>query len=182
MFPEVDPVLGPEMRSTGEVLGLAYTAGEAFFKAEEGASSSLPLEGCVLLTLSDRDKKDAVPLGRLFSEAGFSLMATKGTYALLHEAGIKAECVAKLKEGSPDISDHIAEGRVQLLINTPIGRESGIDDSYLRKAAIKARIAYITTTAAAYAAAEGIRQIRENRANGIRSAVNSLQEWHSKIN
>ncbi len=177
MFPEVDPVLGPEMRSTGEVLGLAETTGEAFFKAEEGARATLPLSGTVLISVNHKDKPEVAEIARAMSEAGFRILATGGTYDLIHQAGIPAEKVKKLYEGRPNILDLMANGDIQLIINSPIGKLSAHDDSYLRKAAIKNKIPYITTIAAARAAAEGIRQINcHDRGN-----VRSLQEWHAMI-
>ncbi|MBQ3706057.1 MAG: carbamoyl-phosphate synthase large subunit [Clostridia bacterium] len=177
MFPEVDPVLGPEMRSTGEVLGLAETTGEAFFKAEEGANATLPLEGTVLISVNRKDKPEVEEIARLFSENGFRILATGGTYDIISQAGIPAEKVKKLYEGRPNILDLMTNGDIQLIVNSPIGKDSAHDDSYLRKAAIKYKIPYITTIAAARAAAEGIhRVLRHDRGN-----VRSLQEWHRLI-
>ena len=177
MFPEVDPVLGPEMRSTGEVLGLAETTGEAFFKAEEGAKATLPMEGTVLISLNTDDKPEAVPLARKFREAGFSILATGRTAEKIAAAGIPVEKVLKNYEGRPNVADFITNGRIQLIVNTPQTKQSHHDDSYLRKAAIKARTVYITTVAAAKAAAEGIHYIK-NHDDG---AIHSLQEWHAMI-
>ncbi|MBQ9565215.1 MAG: carbamoyl-phosphate synthase large subunit, partial [Synergistaceae bacterium] len=178
MFPEVDPVLGPEMRSTGEVLGVAETTGEAFFKAEEAAQSRLPLSGTVLFSLSDRDKtEEAVGIVRGFQECGFRLLATKGTCAFLERAGIGAESVRKVSEGRPHILDLVANGGIQLIVNTPKGRALTHDGRALRRSAIKSRIPYITTLAAARAAAEGIRYMREHGGSEPRS----LQEWHSLL-
>ena len=177
MFQEVDPVLGPEMRSTGEVLGMAPTTGEAFFKAEEGASALLPLEGTVLISVNDKDKPEAADLAMDFYEAGFSIMATGRTCDLIREAGIPARKVKKLYEGRPNIQDFITNGDIQLIVNSPVGKASIHDDSYLRKAAIKHRVPYITTIAAGKAAAEGIRQIVKK---GV-SDLHSLQEWHAQI-
>ena len=178
MFQEVDPLLGPEMRSTGEVLGLARTTGEAFFKAEEGAGAKLPLEGTVLISLNSKDKPDAAALAKSFYEDGFKILSTGRTYELIREAGVPAEKVWKLyEEGRPNILDKITNGEIQLIINSPSGKESVHDDSYLRKNAIKARIPYITTVAAAMAAAEGIKQMREH-GNGT---IHSLQSWHGRI-
>ncbi|SFG30336.1 carbamoyl-phosphate synthase large subunit [Oribacterium sp. WCC10] len=177
MFPEVDPILGPEMRSTGEVLGLAETTGEAFFKAEEGARAELPLEGTVLISLNTRDHKYAAEVAEMYHAAGFSIVATDNTHKLITEAGVPAEKVKKLYEGRPNIMDLITNGKIDLVINSPIGKDSIHDDSYLRKSAIKAKIPYITTVAAAKAAAEGIKYVKEHGENKIKS----LQEWHAGI-
>ena len=177
MFPEVDPVLGPEMRSTGEVLGLAETVGEAYFKAQEGAKSVLPLKGTVLLSISDADKDEAVEVARAFYEDGFKVIATAGTAKLIEEAGIPVERVNKIYEGQPNIEDWIINGKIQLIVNTPAGKTAAHDDSYLRKGAIKHRVTYITTMVAAKAAAEGINQMNKHG----NSEVLSLQEWHALI-
>ena len=177
MFPEVDPVLGPEMRSTGEVLGLAETVGEAYFKAQEGAKSVLPLKGTVLLSISDADKDEAVDVARAFYEDGFKVIATAGTAKLIEEAGIPVERVNKIYEGQPNIEDWIINGKIQLIVNTPAGKTAAHDDSYLRKGAIKHRVTYITTMVAAKAAAEGINQMNKHG----NSEVLSLQEWHALI-
>ena len=177
MFQEVDPLLGPEMRSTGEVLGLAATTGEAFFKAEEGASATLPLEGTVLISLNNKDKPEAVELAGLFHENGFRLLATGKTCERIREAGIPVEQVKKLYEGRPNILDLMTNGKIDLIINSASGKESVHDDSYLRKNAIRARIPYITTPAAARAAAEGIAQMKKRES----SECKSLQEWHATI-
>lgn len=177
MFPEVDPILGPEMRSTGEVLGLAETVGEAYFKAQEGAKAVLPLQGTVLLSISDGDKEEAVPVARAFYEDGFKIIATEGTAKLISEAGIPVEQVNKIYEGQPNIEDWIINGKIQLIVNTPAGKTAAHDDSYLRKGAIKHRVTYITTMVAAKAAAEGINQMNKHG----NSEVLSLQEWHGLI-
>ena len=177
MFQEVDPVLGPEMRSTGEVLGISRTPGGAFFKAEEGASATLPLEGTVLISVNRKDKDEIVEVAKLFDEAGFKIVATGTTCDTINAAGIEAEKVLKLYEGRPNILDLMTNGDIDLIVNSPAGKESVHDDSYLRKAAIKNRIPYITTVAAARAAAEGIAYVKEDGKGNVRS----LQEWHSKI-
>ncbi len=177
MFQEVDPVLGPEMRSTGEVLGISRTPGGAFFKAEEGASATLPLEGTVLISVNRKDKDEIVEVAKLFDEAGFKIVATGTTCDTINAAGIKAEKVLKLYEGRPNILDLMTNGDIDLIVNSPAGKESVHDDSYLRKAAIKNRIPYITTVAAARAAAEGIAYVKEDGKGNVRS----LQEWHSMI-
>ena len=175
MFPEVDPVLGPEMRSTGEVLGLARTPGEAFFKAEEAAGATLPLKGAVLISLNSEDKPEAAEIARSFADEDFKIYATGKTFETIVDAGIDAVRIMKNYEGGrPNVEDVIKNGDVQLVINTPIGRGAEHDDGYLRRAAIKARIPYITTVAAAKAAAEGIREVKEKGAGHIRS----LQEYH----
>ena len=177
MFQEVDPVLGPEMRSTGEVLGLSPYWGEAFFKSQEAIQSKLPLEGKVLISVSDKDKDELVELAKGFKENGFEILASKGTYKLITDNGIEAKEVKKLKEGRPNMMDIIVNGEVDLIINTPRGSESAADDSYLRKAAIKKKIPYMTTMAAAKATVNGIKTIKE-RGN---SEVKSLQSLHAQI-
>ena len=177
MFPEVDPVLGPEMRSTGEVLGLAKTYGEAFFKAQEAIQSKLPLEGTVLISVNNRDKEEVIEVAKSFAEDGFKILATGGTYNTIVSAGIEAKRVNKLDEGRPNINDMITNGEIQLIINTPIDKDSVTDDSYLRKAAIKAKVPYMTTIAAALATAEGIHHIKSHEI----SEIKSLQTLHSEI-
>jgi carbamoyl-phosphate synthase large subunit len=176
MFQEVDPVLGPEMRSTGEVLGLADSFGLAYFKAQEATQSPLPSEGCVLITVIDDDKESIVQTARQFVQLGFKIKATKGTHAFLMEKGIQTEPVLKMHEGRPNIVDAIKNGQIQLVINTPIGKQGKYDDSYIRKAAIRYKIPYITTTAAASASIKGITAYR----NGT-SKIKSLQQYHSEI-
>ena len=177
MFPEVDPILGPEMRSTGEVLGISDSTGLAFYKAQEAAKSVLPLEGTVLISLNKADKPEVVELARAFHDAGFNIMATKGNYDRIAEAGIPAQMVKKLHEGRPNIVDHLTNGDIQLVVNSPIGKDSKHDDSYLRKAAVKNRVTYITTAAAARSVAEGISYVKKNG----QGEVKSLQEWHKLI-
>ena len=176
MFPEVDPLLGPEMRSTGEVLGMANTYGEAFFKAQVAASQFLPLEGAVLITVSERDRPGALEAARRFTELGFSLVATEGMHLFLAENGIASSMILKLHEGRPNIVDAIKNGEIQLIVNTPVGKMSVHDDSYIRKAAIKYQVPHITTTAAAIAAAKGISAVRKGRGE-----VRSLQQYHALI-
>ena len=177
MFPEVDPVLGPEMRSTGEVLGLSASVGEAFFKSQEATQTRLPLAGRVLISVNRRDKSEVVEVGRGFQKTGFKIYATRGTWMLFQEAGIEATLVKKLYEGRPNVLDLITNGELDLIINTPVGEESKHDDSYLRKAAIKAKVPYMTTIAAARATIEGILQVQK-AGNG---EVHSLQELHARI-
>lgn len=177
MFPEVDPILGPEMRSTGEVLGLSTYYGEAFYKAQEATQTLLPTSGTVLISVNRKDKDEVIEIAQLFEQAGFKILATSGTYAIITAAGVKAEKVKKLQEGRPNINDLITNGSIDLIINSPSGKESAHDDSYLRKAAIKAKIPYVTTIAGARATAKGILYVQ---AHGD-SDVKSLQELHSEI-
>ena len=176
MFPEVDPILGPEMRSTGEVLGMANTFGGAFFKAQEATQSVLPLEGTVLFTIADRDKSAAIEPVRRFRELGFTIMATEGTHRFLAEKGIETQPISKLDLGRPNLVDAIKSGHIQLLVNTPSGKKGSADSSNIRKAAIKYKIPYISTTAAAIAAARGIAARREGSPE-----VRSLQSYHAQI-
>jgi len=176
MFPEVDPVLGPEMRSTGEVLGLADSFGLAFYRAQEATQSKLPLEGTVLITVAEPDKPGVLEAARQFQNMGFRIRATQGTLAFLDEHGVKSELIKKVHEGRPNIVDAITNGEIQLVVNTPAGKLSVTDDSYIRKSAIKYKVAYVTTTAAAIAAARGIAARRKDAAT-----VRSLQEYHQGI-
>ena len=177
MFPEVDPILGPEMRSTGEVLGLSHFYGEAFFKAQEATQTQLPLKGRVLISVSDKDKEEMLEVARDLLESGFRILATKGTQKILTDAGILSEFVYKLGEARPDINDMIINGKVDLVINTPVGADGASDDSYLRKAAIKKKVPYITTIAAAKAAASGIKSMNKPGCG----VMKSLQELHREI-
>ncbi len=177
MFQEVDPILGPEMRSTGEVLGLSSSYGEAFYKAQEATQTKLPLEGTVLLSVNAKDKPEVVDIARSFHEDGFRLIATGRTFELIYDAGLPVTRVNKLYEGRPNILDMITNGDIQLIVNSPAGKDSRHDDSYLRKAAIKAKIPYMTTMAAARATASGIRFVKEHGQGEVRS----LQELHSEI-
>jgi carbamoyl-phosphate synthase large subunit len=176
MFPEVDPLLGPEMRSTGEVLGLADSFGLAFFKSQQAAKQTLPAEGTVLITVTDQDKASVVGVAREFAKLGFTIKATEGTHRFLTKNGIKSERVLKMHEGRPHIVDAIKNGEIHLIINTPAGKMGKYDDSYIRKAAIKYNVPYITTIAAAAAAAKGIAAMEPRRA-----AVQSLQDYHAAI-
>ena len=178
MFQEVDPVLGPEMRSTGEVLGLSENVGEAFFKAQEATQTRLPKEGNVLMSVSRKDKPELVEIAKKFEACGFGILATGKTYELLRENGIKAERINKMQEGKPNIVDAIINGKIQLIINTPAtGDEKAFDDSYIRKNAIKAKIPYMTTMAAAKATADGIYTVIHDGEIGVKS----LQEIHELI-
>jgi carbamoyl-phosphate synthase large subunit len=176
MYHEVDPVLGPEMRSTGEVLGMADSFGLAYFKAEQAAQPPLPLEGTVLITVADRDKPAVLDVARRFAELGFHIRATQGTHALLVEQGIAAEPIMKMREGRPNIGDAIVNGEIQLVINTPRGKLGTADDSYIRMTAVKRKVPYITTLAAALAAAKGIAACRQGHGQ-----VKSLQHYHADI-
>jgi len=176
MFPDVDPLLGPEMRSTGEVLGLADTYGLAFFKSQEATQTSLPVEGTVLITIADRDKDRIIQVARNFREMNFRILTTAGTCRFLKEHGIDTEPIKKIYEGRPNIVDAIKNGEIDLVINTPAGKQSEYDDSYIRKNAIKYKIPYITTTSAALAATRGIAE-RRNGAYQVRS----LQDYHRRL-
>jgi len=176
MFPSVDPLLGPEMRSTGEVLGMASSYGMAFFKSQEATQTSLPVNGTVLITIADRDKDKILKTAQNFVEMNFKILATGGTQKFLEENGIKAERILKVHEGRPNIVDAIKNGEIQLVVNTPAGKQSEYDDSYIRKTAIKYKIPYITTTSAALASSKGIRDRQ-----GRQYQVKSLQEYHSEI-
>ncbi len=177
MFPEVDPVLGPEMRSTGEVLGLSRSYGEAYFKAQEAVQSKLPTEGTVLISVNKKDKDEIVEVARSLANDGFKIVATSGTCDIINAAGIPAVKAKKLFEGRPNVGDMITNGDFDLVINSPVGKDSVYDDSYLRKAAIKAKAPYITTVAAARVAAEGIHYVKTHEG----SQLKSLQELHSEI-
>ena len=177
MFPEVDPVLGPEMRSTGEVLGMSSDFGDAFYKAEEAAKSILPTSGTVLISVNDRDKAELVEVAKGFYDNGFAIMATGGTCDRIEAAGIPVLKVAKLNEGRPNILDKVMNGNVQLIINTPRDKKGTTDDSYIRKAAIKYKIPYMTTMAAAKAAIAAVKSAKRDG----KLPVKSLQEFHAEI-
>jgi carbamoyl-phosphate synthase large subunit len=177
MFPEVDPVLGPEMRSTGEVLGIDSSFGLAFYKAQEATKGILPMEGTVLFTVCKRDRSQKlVVAAKRLQEVGFKLLATAGTAAFLKENGVEAKSIIKAYEGRPNIVDAVKNGEIQLIVNTPSGKLSVTDDSYIRKSAIKHNVPYITTVAAAVAAAEGIVSRHAGQA-----PIRSLQEWHADM-
>jgi carbamoyl-phosphate synthase large subunit len=176
MFPEVDPVLGPEMRSTGEVLGMADSFGMAFYKAEEATQSKLPDAGAVLITVADADKPGVLEAARQLHQLGFTLRATSGTARFLDENDIPNVPISKVFEGRPNIVDAIKNGEIQLIINTSDSRLSQHDDSYIRKSAVRYKLPYITTTAAALAAARGIAAHKQ----GGRT-VKSIQEYHTDI-
>ena len=177
MFPEVDPVLGPEMRSTGEVLGIASSYGAALYKAEEAAKTILPTEGKVLISVSDLDKPQVVELAQGYYDAGFTIVATSNTYNLIKENGIPVEKIKKIYEGRPNISDALTNGELAMIINTPNGKQSAHDDSYIRKSAIKMKIPYVTNIAAAKASLEGIMEMKIHGSHEVKS----LQEYHKAI-
>ncbi len=176
MFPEVDPVLGPEMRSTGEVLGMADSFGMAYFKSQQAAQQLLPTEGTVLITVSEKDHPAVVEVAKGFAKLGFKIKATEGTHHFLADKGIESELVLKVYEGRPNIVDAIMNREIQLVVNTPAGKRGKYDDSYIRKAAIKYKVAYITTLAAALAAAKGIAAYQKGK-----SGVRSIQSYHEDI-
>jgi carbamoyl-phosphate synthase large subunit len=176
MFPEVDPILGPEMRSTGEVLGMSDSFGMAYYRALEAAQQRLPVSGTVLITVSDEDKQASIQVARRFENLGFKIRATRGTYQFFSNNGIKSDHVDKMHEGRPNIVDAIKNKEIHLVINTPSGRLGKHDDSYIRKAAIKYKVPYITTIAAAVAAARGIEAFQRGHIE-----VKSLQRYHADI-
>ena len=173
-FQGVDPILGPEMRSTGEVMGIGRTFGEAFAKAQTAAGLLLPTRGTVFLSVNARDRTGAVALARKFTDAGFHLVATHGTAAALEEAGLQVERVYKVDEGRPNVVDLIKSDRIQLIVNTPTGQGAVFDEQALRRAAVAARVPMITTLAAAKAAAEGIVALQSGK-----PSVESLQQLHA---
>jgi carbamoyl-phosphate synthase large subunit len=175
-FAGTDPVLGPEMKSTGEVMGISDSFGSAFAKAQLAASNGLPLSGAILITVNDPDKESVTPIARRFQEMGFRLVATRGTANYLRARGIPVSSVFKVHEGRPNCLDMIVNGDVQLLVNTPLGKHAQWDDYTLRQAAIRQRIAYTTTLSAASAASDAILALRSRRAT-----VRSLQEWQQDI-
>jgi carbamoyl-phosphate synthase large subunit len=174
MFPEVDPILGPEMRSTGEVLGMADSFALAYYKAQEAAGQVFPLAGTVLITVSRRDHPGLLNVAREFQALGFRIRATEGTQAFLTLNGVKSDRALKVHEGRPNILDAITNREIQMVINTPVGKASQYDDSYIRKTAIKYRIPYVTTIAAAAAAAKAIDAVRSGK-----PGVRSIQSYHS---
>ncbi|PKN05397.1 MAG: carbamoyl phosphate synthase large subunit [Deltaproteobacteria bacterium HGW-Deltaproteobacteria-9] len=176
MYQEVDPILGPEMRSTGEVLGLADSFGLAYYKAQEATGQSLPGDGTVLITAGEKDKGGFLEVARAFQKMGFKIKASEGTHKYLASQGIASEHILKMHEGRPNIVDAIKNGEIQLVINTPVGRLGKYDDSYIRKAAIKFKVPYITTLAAAVAAAKGIAAFRQGHGR-----AKSLHSYHAEI-
>ncbi len=173
MFPEVDPLLGPEMKATGEVMGIADSFGLAFYKAQEAAGSKLPTSGAVLLTVKNKDKKPLLPIAEGLDKLGFKIYATEGTADFLKESGLKVSKVNKLHEGRPNIVDLIKNKELQLIINTPIGKESKYDDSYIRIMAIQNKVSYMTTISAALAGVEGIKAAKDKDI-----VVKALQDYY----
>lgn len=178
MFHEVDPLLGPEMRSTGEVLGIADSFGLAYFKAQEATQTSLPASGTVLISVREQDRPAVLEVARKFADLGFKILATEGTNNFLNQHGVQSAQIKKLFEGRPNIVDSVTNKEISLIINTPIGRVGEKDDSYIRKAAIKHKIPYITTLAAALASAKGIEAFRQAQADSIKH----LQDYHLDLN
>ncbi len=176
MFPAVDPLLGPEMRATGEVMGLAESFGAAFYKAQEAAGSKLPFEGNVVLTVENNAKEALLPVAKKIEKLGFKIFATAGTSSFLEENGVKTEVIKKLHEGRPNLADAIKNGDVNLIINTPVGKSSKYDDSYIRMMAIQQKIPYITSMAAASASVEGIESAMKG---GLEPK--SLQDYYKDI-
>ncbi|MEA3489419.1 MAG: carbamoyl-phosphate synthase large subunit [Candidatus Omnitrophota bacterium] len=176
MFPVVDPLLGPEMKATGEVMGIADSFGSSFYKAQEAAGTRLPMEGNVLLTVADKDKKGLLPIAQKLHGLGFKLCATDGTSRFLRENGVENEMVKKLHEGRPNLADAIKNGEINLIINTPVGRYSKHDDSYIRMMAIQHKLPYITSLAAAEASVEGISAMKAEEV-----LPKSLQDYYKEI-
>jgi carbamoyl-phosphate synthase large subunit len=174
-FPGVDTVLGPEMKSTGEVMGVADNFGEAFAKAQLAAGQKLPTQGCVFISVTDHDKPQVAEVARKFVDMGFKLVATAGTGDVIEEAGMLCERVYKVKEGRPNVVDLIKGDRIQLIVNTPEGADPFFDEKAIRRAAVTARIPTITTLAAARAAAEGIAALQRGEVN-----VKALQQLHAE--
>ena len=173
-LPGVDLILGPEMRSTGEVMGIAETFGMAFAKAQISVDGALPQSGAVFVTVNDHDKPTVTPIARRFHELGFAIIATDGTARYLRQRGIPAESVLKVYQGRPNVIDLLVSGRVQLLVNTPLGKLTQQDDYILRQAALQHRVPYTTTMSAASAACDAIDAVRSREGE-----VRSLQEWHA---
>jgi len=173
-FPGVDPLLGPEMKSTGEVMGVARTFGEAFAKSWLGAGNSLPLSGRAFLSVHDREKPRLVPIAEGLTRLGFEIVATAGTAAFLLERGFRVETILKVHEGRPNVLDALINREIQLVVNTPVGRTSTIDDAYIRRTSIRYQVPCVTTTTGALAAVEAIAALRDGRIE-----VRSLQEIHA---
>ncbi len=176
MFPEVDPLLGPEMRATGEVMGIAKNFGAAFYKAQAATGSKLPTEGAVLFTVSDRSKKDIAPIARAIKTLGFKIYATEGTARFLNDNGVETDPIKKIHEGRPNIADAIKNGEISFIVNTPVGKSSMYDDSFIRMMAIQHKVPYITSVAAAKASVEGIRSAEANKL-----FPRSLQEYYKDL-
>jgi carbamoyl-phosphate synthase large subunit len=175
-FPGVDAVLGPEMRSTGEVMGVADNFGEAFAKAQLAAGLKLPVRGTVFFSVTDRDKAQLIAVARQYVELGFAIVATEGTANVLEEAGMVVERVFKVKEGRPNVVDYIKGERIQLIVNTPRGADTFFDEKAIRRSAVLQRIPMITTMAAARAAAGGIAAMQRQTAH-----VYAMQQLHAEL-
>jgi carbamoyl-phosphate synthase large subunit len=178
MFPEVDPILGPEMRSTGEVLGLSDTFGLAFYKAQEATQTGLPTDGTVLISVNDKDKDSVLTVAKQFSDIGFRIKATGGTHAFLLDHGVDSEEINKLHESKPNILDALANGEIQVVINTPSGKRSQSDGSFIRRSAIRHKVPYITTITAAQASVTGI--AAQKNVSELET-LKSLQEYHQNM-
>jgi carbamoyl-phosphate synthase large subunit len=174
-FRGVDIILGPEMRSTGEVMGISSNFGLAFAKAQLGAGQRLPLDGIVFISVNDHDKRHVAPMARDLAAAGLKIIATRGTANALKRAGIEIEAVFKVNEGRPNIVDLVKNGKVRLIINTPLGRESFYDEKSIRRAAVRYNVPCITTLSAASAAVRGIRAMA-----GHVTEVAALQDLHRR--
>jgi carbamoyl-phosphate synthase large subunit len=172
-FPGEDTLLGPEMKSTGEVMGISPRFGDAFAKACEAIGTNLPLEGMAFLTVNPYDKRTLLPIARELADLGFRLCATEGTREALAQSGLESDLVYKVNEGSPNAVERMEAGEIQLVINTPLGSESHYDEAAIRAAALRLRIPCLTTLSAAAAAVEGIRARREEA-----TGVAPLQEYH----
>jgi carbamoyl-phosphate synthase large subunit len=175
-FRETDPILGPEMRSTGEVMGLAESFGAAFAKSQLAADNGLPLSGVIMITVNEHDKPSVTPIARRFQEMGFRILATEGTARFLRGRGIPCTKILKVHEGRPHAVDYIVNGEIHLLINTPLGKHAQRDDYTLRQAAIQHRVPYTTTLSAASAACDAVLALRSRQPE-----VRSLQEWHALL-
>jgi carbamoyl-phosphate synthase large subunit len=175
-FPGSDTLLGPEMRSTGEVMGTAKSFGYAYAKAELATGEALPTAGRVFLSTHDRDKPSLVPVARRLAELGFQLVATEGTAAALRQAGLTVEAILKVHEGRPNIEDAIRSRRIQLVINTPVGRQAAHDDAYLRRAALDYAVPAVTTLAGARATVEAIAALQ-----GQPLEIHALQDLHAPL-
>ncbi len=174
-FPGVDTVLGPEMKSTGEVMGVGDSFGEAFGKAQLAAGQKLPTQGTVFISVTDHDKRHVAEVARKFVDMGFKLVATSGTGDVIEAAGMRVERVYKVKEGRPNVVDFIKGQRIHLIVNTPTGLEPWFDEKAIRRAAVMARIPTITTLSAARAAAEGIAALQRGEVN-----IRALQQLHAE--
>ena len=177
MFPEVDPLLGPEMRSTGEVLGLSESFGMAYYKAQEATGSKLPLSGTALVSVNKNDRAGALEVAKQLHELGFKIVSTSGCSQYFNENGVPCETLKKMQEGRPNIHDAMINGKIDLIVNTPSGKQSKYDDSYLRKTAINKKIPYITTMSAALASVKGIHAVQNKTVSNLKS----LQEYHKTL-